>query len=335
MRAVADFLGVAALAAIASAALPAQDPPRPYGDFVDGVVATVNDASILRSQVRTLAAPRLRALRAEQRLRPQDAIALEREVAAREIARHQLALAAKSFATATLTPDRIEEYLRSNAERDRQQQVAELGSLTAFSEELKRVGRTWQTQQAERRIDQLHDLAEDLAIGRRLGGQSRAFLTPTMLRRAYEQHRDNFVAPARATIVQVRFRGPDAEAQANAAAAAWRQEDVDARTMAARYPGALAVAFELDANNLAADLAPLQTFALAGPQGAVAAPMALPSGGYVVARVSRFTAARNQAFDDPEVQQSLRNQCTEDLIAELRVAAQQTAAQRTEVWPRR
>jgi hypothetical protein len=332
MRAIAKFVGAAVAVA---AALPAQDPARPFGDFVDGVVATVNDASILRSQVRTLAAPRLRALRAEQRVRPQEAIALERAVAEQEIARHQLALAAKSFATATLTPDRIEEYLRSNAERDRQQQVAELGSLTAFSEELKRVGRTWQTQQAERRIDQLHDLAEDLAIGRRLGGQTRSFLTPTMLRRAYETHIENFVSPARAAIVQVRFRGPDAEAQATAAAAAWRQEAIDARTLAGRYPGALPVSIELNANNLAADLAPLQGFALAGPEGAVAAPLALPGGGFVVAKVNRFVAASNRGFDDPEVQQSLRNQCTEDLIAELRATAQRTAAQRTEVWPRR
>ncbi|MFN6144906.1 MAG: peptidylprolyl isomerase [Planctomycetota bacterium] len=335
MPLIARFLGMAALAASASAALPAQDPPRPYGDFVDGVVATVNDASILRSQVRTLAAPRLRALRAEQRVRPQEALALERAVAEQEIARHQLALAAKSFATATLTPDRIEEYLRSNAERNRQQQIAELGSLTAFSEELKRVGRTWQTQQAERRIDQLHDLAEDLAIGRRLGGQSAAFLTPTMLRRAYEANRDNFVAPARAAIVQVRFRGPDAAAQAAAAAAAWQTEEVDARTLASRYPGALPVSVELDATTLAADLSPLQGFALAGPQGAVAAPLALPGGAYVVAKVSRFIAARNQQFSDPEVQLILRNQCTEDLINELRAEAQRTAAQRTEVWPRK
>ena len=335
MRALALSSGLAALAMSLPAQAPAPEPARPFGDFVDGVVATVNDASILRSQVRTLAAPRLRALRAEQRVRPQDAIALERAVAEQEVARHQLALAAKSFATATLTPDRIEEYLRSNAERDRQQQVAELGSLTAFSEELKRVGRTWQTQQAERRIDQLHDLAEDLAIGRRLGGQTRAFLTPTMLRRAYETHRDAFVAPARAAIVQVRFRGPDAATQAAAAAAAWRQEEVDARTLAARYPGALPVSVELEATSLAADLAPLQAFALAGPQGAVAEPLGLPGGAFVVAKVSRFVAARNQSFDDPEVQQILRNQCTEDLIGELRAAAQQTAAQRTEVWPRK
>jgi hypothetical protein len=79
----------------------------------------------------------------------------------------------------------------------------------------------------------------------------------------------------------------------------------------------------------------LQGFALAGPEGAVAAPLALPGGGFVVAKVNRFVAASNRGFDDPEVQQSLRNQCTEDLIAELRATAQRTAAQRTEVWPRR
>ncbi|MCA3008779.1 MAG: hypothetical protein INH34_10440, partial [Phycisphaerales bacterium] len=60
MRAIAKFVGAAVAAAAVAAALPAQDPARPFGDFVDGVVATVNDASILRSQVRTLAAPRLR-----------------------------------------------------------------------------------------------------------------------------------------------------------------------------------------------------------------------------------------------------------------------------------
>ncbi|MFN9757887.1 MAG: hypothetical protein ACK58X_15885, partial [Planctomycetota bacterium] len=127
----------------------------------------------------------------------------------------------------------------------------------------------------------------------------------------------------------------DAAAQAAAAAAAWQTEEVDARTLASRYPGALPVSVELDATTLAADLSPLQGFALAGPQGAVAAPLALPGGAYVVAKVSRFIAARNQQFSDPEVQLILRNQCTEDLINELRAEAQRTAAQRTEVWPRK
>jgi hypothetical protein len=311
------------------AAQPTAPRPRTLGVPIDGVVATINDSGVLTSQVRTLAAPRLRALRAQGGGSAEDErVLLERALDA-EVDRYRLALAAKTLGP--IPPDRLEDLLRADFERERQEQVRDLGSLTRFSEELKRVGRTWPMYQREQRIQKLYEWAEDLAVGRRLMGQTRHFLTPSMLQKEYEANRDLFVRPGAATIVQVRFSGPDAEKQAGEAAAAWRNEELTPRALASRYPGAVGVGAELDANSLSAELAALRDFALQGPASAVSNPVA-HRGAFVVAKVAQFTAARNDAFSDPQVQEQLRDLCTQKVVQEFRDQAAQLAKQRTEVW---
>lgn len=322
-------------AALAAQQTPAAAPrgQRLDGAVVDSVVATVNDSGILMSQARTLAAPRLRALKAQGRIsREDEQFVIERAIDG-EVDRYRMALAAKSFAGGSLPPEQIDRYVDMSFERDRDEQIRELGSLTAFSDELKRIGRTWAAEQRDRRMEALFDIAQELTVRKKLAGQSRAFLTPKMLRQEYDDNRSLFVAPAAATIVHLRFSGPDAEKHALAAAEFWRDAalDIDLRDLAARYPGATAVRTEIDAEKLAAELAPLSAFALAGPRGAVSAPVPV-RGGFVVARVNQHQPARNDDFRDPKVQQQLRELCTDKLVAELREQANAMARQRTETW---
>lgn len=334
------WLGFVGLIGAATAQDPAGAPPqqpapnappkqRTLGTPVDGVVATINDSGLLTSQIRTLAASRLRALRAQGAVRPEDEMAVLERTLDGEIDRYRLALSAKTLSP--LPPDRLEDILRSEFERDRQEQVRDLGSLTRFSEELKRVGRTWPMQQREQRIQKLYELADEFAVGRRLMGQTRHFLTPGMLQQEYEANRDLFVRPGLATIVQARFSGPNAEKDAAAAAAAWRAEDVSARTLAERYPDAVGVGSEIAVDKLSAELAPLKDFALAGPVGAVSEPVP-HRGAFVIAKVAQFAPARNDAFTNPTVQEQLRELCTQKVIGEFRSQAAELAKQRTEVW---
>lgn len=308
---------------------PQPAPKRPLGAPVDGVVATVNDSGLLTSQIRTLAASRLRALRAQGGVRPEDELAVLERTLDGEIDRYRLALAAKTMSP--LPPEQLDEILRREFERDRQEQVRDLGSLSLFSDELKRVGRTWPMHQREQRIQKLYELAEEFAIGRRLMGQTRHFLTPGMLQKEYEANRDLFVRPSMATIVQARFSGPDAEKNAAAAAAAWRNEDVSARALAERYPDAVGVSAEIAVDKLAAELASVREFALAGPAGAVSNPTP-HRGAIVIAKVAQFAPARNDAFADPTVQEQLRDLCAQKIIVEFREQAAERAKQRTEVW---
>lgn len=331
------WLGFVGLLGAASAQDPAAGtapPPQPapkrqLGAPVDGVVATVNDSGLLTSQIRTLAASRLRALRAQGNVRPEDELAVLERTLEGEIDRYRLALSAKTLSP--LPPEQLDDILNREFERDRQEQVRDLGSLTRFSDELKRVGRTWPMHQREQRIQKLYELADEFTVGRRLMGQTRHFLTPGMLQQEYEANRDLFVRPGAATVVQVRFSGPDAEKNAAAAAAAWRSEEISARALAERYPDAVGVGAEIGVDKLAAELAPVKEFALAGPAGAVSNPTP-HRGAFVVAKVAQFAPARNDAFTDPAVQEQLRDLCTQKIVVEFREQAAERAKQRTEVW---
>jgi hypothetical protein len=325
------LIGAASAQDPAAGATPPQQPApkRSLGAPVDGVVAPVNDSGLLTSQIRTLAASRLRALRAQGGMRPEDELAVLERTLDGEIDRYRLALAAKTMSP--LPPEQLEDILRREFERDRQEQVRDLGSLTRFSDELKRVGRTWPMHQREQRIQKLYELADEFAVGRRLMGQTRHFLTPGMLQKEYEANRDLFVRPGMATVVQVRFSGPDAEKNATAAAAAWRNEEITARALAERFPDAIGVGAEIAVDKLATELAPVKEFALAGPAGAVSSPV-LHRGAFVIAKVAQFAPARNDAFIDPTVQEQLRDLCTQKIIVEFREQAAERAKQRTEVW---
>src|SRR5689334_5788148 len=106
-----------------------------------------------------------------------------------------------------------------------------------MSQELKRTNRTQQTYDQEQRTDKYRRVATELIIGRRIGGRTNLWLTPSMLREAYRQHRARFEHPVSASVVHVRFQGPKAKEQAEQAAEAWQREDVDAHRLADRFPG--------------------------------------------------------------------------------------------------
>jgi hypothetical protein len=302
---------------------PAQ-PPRPIR--IDKVVATVNDSAIMWSALRTNTLGRLRALEARYgRVRPEDIERVSREELEDLIDRHTMAQAAKTFGV--FTPEQIETFFRRELERDEQEQIRDFGSHQAWNQALQNAGRTWQTYVSEQRVDKLARYAEEFSVDMRLQRQSNLFLTPRMLRETYEREKSRFVRPAEAIVALVVFAGPDAASNAEAAAAAWRNEDVSSRELAARYAGALATD-----NMIASALLPeLSQWALAGPQGNVSAPIA--NGGKLqVAKVMTYLAARKGRFEDLDVQDELRLMCHRGVVEEFRKQALERARQRTEVW---
>jgi len=300
-------------------------PPRPIR--IDKVVATVNDSAIMWSALRTNTFGKLRLLEARYgRVRPEDIERVSREELEDLIDLHTMAQAAKTFGV--YTPDQIETFFRRDLERDEQEQIRDFGSHQAWNQALQNAGRTWQTYVSEQRVDKLAKYAEEFSVDMRLQRQSNLFLTPRMLRETYEREQGRFVRPAEAIVALVVFAGPDAASQAETAAAAWRQEDVSSRELAARYPGALAT------DNVIASrlqLPELAEWALAGPQGNVSAPIG--SGGKVqVAKVMSYLPARNGRFEDLDVQDELRLMCHRGVVEEFRKQALERARQRTEVW---
>lgn len=344
MRAVG--LSVLVLGRLVFSDLPAQDPqgPPPAGQqqpqqqqpvLVDTVVATVNDAAIMLSTVRTQVAGKIEAAerRIGRRLKSAEIITLFRAQLDEEVDKHALAQSAKSFGFAT--PEQIEQLFADEMRREEAAQVRDLGTWQEFSRELQRQGRTWQTYMREQRVEKMSEFAKDFAIRMRMQKQSNLFLTPKMLRETYRREIDRFVHGSMAQVVAILFRGPDAEAHAAAARGIWADADLTPSDVIARIEGATATAVEPqlvtpdNRDSLASE--ELADFALAGPAGAVSGPMSIGAG-ILVAKVIAYRPAREGRFEDPDVQLELRSICLDSVINEFTKQALERAANRTEVW---
>lgn len=322
-----------------SALLDAQDgqakKPQPKHYLVDSVVATVNDAAIMFSQLRTAAAGRIQTLEQQfgRRLTVEEITAQLQNELKPLINKHAMAQAAKTFGIAT--PEQVEQYLRDELKRAEAEQLRDLGTHQKVARELQRNNLTWPTYLREQRVDKMSDLADDFAVGMRMQRQSNLYLTPRMLRDTYRENVDKFVHGAAANILVLKFTGPDAQSHAEQAAALWeKQPDLRPNELLAKIPGCKANRFpfsNLDDKSRESHPPALVDFALAGPEGKVSAPMALADG-VVVARILDHRPVRNGKFEDPEVQQQLRAIAQNKVINEFRGQALERALARTEVW---
>jgi hypothetical protein len=309
--------------------LPAQDAPAPKKPvLVDAIVATVNDGAITLSELRNAAEPSIRAQAAQRPLTDANIRDFYQQALDKLINKHRLAQAAKTFGV--FTPEQIEMFFQRELAHQQQEQLRDFGSFPAITAELKRQGKTWPTVQSEKRVDIMSRFAEEFAVYMRLQKQSNLYLTPRMLRETYERERHLFVHGAAAIVSIVVFRGDDARANAEKAAAEWREQEIDGQQLAAHYPGAIALS-DKAADSLAPELDAIKTFALAGPVGNVSPPFE-SDGAVRIAKITAHVPEENGRFEDPEVQDKLRNQCDRTVFDEFLGQALERAAFRTEVW---
>ena len=328
MRAAVLVLACGA-AAMAQEANPAPTGPQAPGLFVDGIVASVNDSTILQSKLFTTIAGPVRTAEARKggELTPREIQILMRQDLMRLIQRYQMAQAAKSFGH--LKPEQIEQLLNSELDRDKQDLVRDVGGVLAFSDELERQGQTWPMYKAEKRIEKLHDFAKQFAVYERLRKQSTLYLTPRMLRETYEANRAYFVHGAEAKVALVQFKGSDAAANAKAASDFWKTGDWSAQEVAKRFSDATPLP-PLLGSKLASPT--LKDFALKGPLGNVSAPESRRDGTFLVGKVMDYIEARDGKFTDPDVQAEVRRIAEGKVIREFEVQALQRARDRTEFW---
>ena len=306
---------------------PAKSPKLPKRLFVDSIVASINDSSILQSKLFTTSRGAIRGAEAGGQKLSLEQIRGQTIRDLRDlIGDYQMAQSARSFGN--FPPDRFDMILKSELDRDQQDRVRDLGTNLAFSEELARTGQTWQTYADSLRIEKLKMLADQFAIFERLRKQSNLYLTPRMLRETYEQFRTQFVREVAADVAIVMFRGPNAVEDAVAAAEHWRTGDWTAREVAQKFPGSTPL-LRLPAKSLDGDL---KKFALDGPSGNISAPIPGGNGMFRIAKVMRYTPASNGRFENPEVQARVREIASRKVLFEFRMQALKRAQDRTEVW---
>lgn len=302
-------------------------PAGPKRYFVDSVVASVNDSSILQSKLFQASLGPIAGAEAEGRkLSLNDMRNVTINELRRMVGSYQMAQSARSFGH--FPPDQFDMILRNELERDKQDRVRDLGTEFAFSEELARTGQTWQTYEDDLRIEKLTMLAEQFAIYERLRKQSNLYLTPRMLRETYQEFRSQFEHPVSADVAQLVFTGPEAEKNALAATEHWRAYNWTATEVAAKYPNAKPL-FSLPASSLGTAL---KAFGLAGPKGHVSALIRGPNGTIRIAKILRHTPASGGRFEDRLVQEQVRLFAKKKLHFEFRGQALKRAQDRTRVW---
>lgn len=299
--------------------------PKRY--FVDSIVASVNDSSILQSKLFQASLGPIAGAEAEgRRLSLNDVRDLTVAELRRMVGSYQMAQSARSFGN--FPPDQFNMILKGELERDKQDRVRDLGTEFAFSEELARTGQTWQTYEDDLRIEKLTMLAEQFAIYERLRKQSNLYLTPRMLRETYQEFSSQFENPLSADVAQLVFTGPEAEKSALAATEHWRVHNWTASEVAAKYANAKPL-FSLPAASLESEL---KAFGLAGPTGRVSDLIRDPDGTIRIAKIIRHTPASGGRFEDPLVQEQVRLFAKKKLHFEFRNQALKRARDRTRVW---
>lgn len=323
------LLGVTILGAtpvLAQAKVPA-GPRTPKRLFVDSVVASVNDSSILQSKLFRASSGQIQGqLMQGKRLSYDDVRRLTVRELRKLVSDHQMAQSARSFGN--FPPERFDAILKSELDRDQQDRVRELGTEFAVSEELARKGETWQTHRQELRTEKLTMLAKQFAIYERLRKQSNLYLTPRMLRETYEEFRHEFVREAVAETVFVICTGPSAQANAKEVIKLWSSGDWSAREIAEKVPN-VTPGLQMPARTLSE---PLKSFGMAGPLGNVSEPIPGPGGSFKVAKIMKWQAASDGRFEDPEVQAMVRTIASRKVHLEFEMQAQQRARDRTKVW---
>ncbi|MGE3174819.1 MAG: hypothetical protein AB7O97_19470 [Planctomycetota bacterium] len=336
------LLALLAAAGLAGAAARAQDNlPDPRSLIpLDRVVATVNDAVILESEVKTLTLGEIRSRERElgRQLTPEERGLLFLQRLGVQIDQHALAQAAKTLGI--IPPDRVEQIYQDQLLQEERELERELGGMQRVADERARQGRTWQTFEREQRVNKMAQLTREMAVSLRLQNQRNLFITPRMMREFYRRNRDQFVHGGLALLGCVAFLGKDAPAVATRAAEVWRTEGLSPEELARRFEDQGAFAPEL----LRIDEAARKTrradqvdFALAGPEGRVSEPLIETdsTGGTTRVRLWKVidhVAERADAFDDPEVQSVIREHMEQQVLNQLLDQVLRRCRERTKVW---
>ena len=324
------------LALLLTAALPSQESLPDLRTLVplDRVVATINDAVILDSEIQTLAVGQARSMELQigRQLIPAEWAQIRNDNLRQKINQHTLAQAAKTLGIRK--PEEVEQWFQDELRREEAQMRRQLGSYQKLSEELARQNQTWQAFEREKRVSVLADMARWMAVNNRLQNQRNLFITPRMMRLYYRANRNLFVHDSRALVGGLSFTGAKALTEAKKAAEAWRETALRPEEMIARLGqpnSVVAENIQVDERNKDSLRPELAEFGGTGPLGRVSDPVRFGNS-YKVWKIMAFEPSRSDRFDSPAVQRDIRSRLENQVMDQLLDQTIRRARTRTHVW---
>ena len=208
-------------------------------------------------------------------------------------------------------PEAFEEIVQRQVEEHMDEQIEEWGSFQKMVEELESIGSSWQEVEDEYRQRLLAQIAQRQAIGQRYFENRELLVTPKEMKAFFDANPQNYEARKAATIEWLSFSksgDPDAaQANADAAARAWRTGVDDLQAIKDQFKGAIIppkrdIPYD-DPDDATRSF--IKEFARDNPNGTVSAPIDQQRF-FLVLRVSDKIDTPQRPFTDETVQTEIR-----------------------------
>ena len=290
--------------------------PRSNRKVIDRVMGVFGDKAILESDIQRELAARISGMELEgEQLSPERILSIKQEILVQKLRDEALAQSARSMKGNSR--ERVDQIVESYLEDRTRQEVEKAGSLNKLTEELGLLGRTMDSVNEARRTELLADLAMQENLRRKWRDGFALAVTPTQVRRFYDENLEQFVPEESADIEVIALRvGADPNAAmvtASEAAQAWRSgKSTDA---VASQAGGIVLDVRRGVRNVEDDSNPVEIkeFAASADETEVSDP--IPRGNSLwILRVLARTPGRHEQFGDPQVQAYIVDRLVRDKI---------------------
>ena len=318
------FLGV--LVTAADAQPPALRRPaqtsEPQARRLDGVLGIIGDKVVLESSIAVELQAQIDGAENAGRRVTQEMKGLWRyQILQRRLDSEALAQGARTMRD--VTRDQVDRIVDQKVQEFVRQEEEKAGSVNQLTQELGFLGQTLESIEEDRRTRLMGEIAHQQYIARRYQDSWALAVTPSEMRRFYQENRSQFVSDSSTDLEIVAIPGgADAEAamaHARAAAKSWREPRRSATEVAEEFTG-VALDPRQRVRNTEDDphATPIKEFAGSAKQGDVSEPIQRGNSFWIL-RATWVHAARSGLFEDPKIQSLIQRQLALTLIEQDRL----------------
>jgi hypothetical protein len=213
------------------------------------------------------------------------------------------------------------------------EQEQRYGSFTRMTEELGNIGVSRSSVESQVRNQLLSEIGQWNALGQ-LSQRSNLMLTPKRMRRYFDENQELFAVKGEVTFARMWFdveMSGVQECMANAAKA-WAEPDAEPDEIALRFGGRFRGLDSVQEGPEDNHAEAIREFVLNSPEGAISKPILLGTK-YRLLKVMEKTSAEQKAFQDPEVQEFIRDRLQRMQMTETKMRVIERNSSKLLIWP--